>query len=50
MKKAMIVYAIIFTLTIIIPVIVCFTDTGKSDSSDLVGIFRQCITVLECYH
>ncbi|MGN1420493.1 MAG: hypothetical protein ACI4XC_03125 [Eubacterium sp.] len=49
MKKAMIVYAIIFVLTIIVPVIICFTDTGKSDGSDLVGIFRQCITLLGCY-
>ncbi|MDD6619776.1 MAG: hypothetical protein PUE75_01615 [Eubacteriales bacterium] len=50
MKKAMIVYAIIFALTIIVPVIVCFTDTGKSDGSELVGIFRQCITLIEYYH
>lgn len=49
MKKAMIVYAAAFLLTIIVPVIICFTDTGKSNGSDLTGIFRQCITLLECY-
>ncbi|MGN1329567.1 MAG: hypothetical protein ACI4V4_07695 [Eubacterium sp.] len=49
MKKAMIIYAIIFAITIIVPVIICFTDTGKSDGSDLVGIFNQCITLLQYY-
>lgn len=47
MKKAIILYAIIFAVTIIIPAIICFTDTGKISSSDLNTVFRECITLIE---
>ncbi len=50
MKKALIIYAIIFAVTIIIPALICFTDTGENSGSDLVGIFGYCSILPVYYH
>lgn len=49
MKKTIIIYAILFALTLIIPAAVCFITNEKSESDDLINIFRQCITLIGCY-
>ena len=47
MKKILIVYAIIFALTIIIPAIVCFSKVGETGGEkEMVTLFRQCISLI----
>ncbi len=50
MKKILIVYVIMFALTIIIPAMVCFIETGGTENEELVTIFRQCISLIACCH
>ncbi|MCI9145357.1 MAG: hypothetical protein HFJ97_03220 [Eubacterium sp.] len=50
MKRALIIYAILFAITIAVPAIVCFGKFSGSSNGELVNIFRQCITLFECYH
>ncbi|MCH5320295.1 MAG: hypothetical protein J1E36_00930 [Eubacterium sp.] len=50
MKKILIVYAVMFALTILIPAIICFTDTTSGSQEELVTIFRQQISLIGCYH
>ncbi len=40
MKKALIIFAVFFALTIIIPALICFVDFSSASSSDLINIFR----------
>ncbi|MGN0522047.1 MAG: hypothetical protein ACI4IQ_05355 [Eubacterium sp.] len=49
MKKLLIVYAVLFGLTILIPALVCFIGGDDGSSKELATIFRQCITLLEYY-
>lgn len=44
MKKTLIIYAVIFALTIIIPAIVCFSTKNSSSTQDMVNLFRSAIT------
>lgn len=46
MKKILIVYAVMFALTILIPTIVCFVKSGGGSNEELVTIFRQCISLI----
>lgn len=50
MKKILIVYIIMFALTILIPAIVCFTKSGGTGEEEMVTLFRQCITLIAYYH
>ncbi len=50
MKKLIIIYAVMFALTIIIPAIVCFFPESKANSNELVNIFRQYINLIGYYH
>lgn len=50
MKKILIVYIIMFTLTILIPAVVCFTKSIGADENDLATIFRQYISLIVYYH
>lgn len=47
MKKILIVYIIMFALTILIPAAVCFAKQPQGNEEELVTIFRQCITLIE---
>lgn len=48
MKRALIIYAVLFLITIAVPAIVCFVQPGGENSSELVNIFRQQISLIEC--
>ncbi len=50
MKKILIVYAVMFALTIIIPAIVCFTNKNNGTETEMVTLFRQCISLIAYYH
>ncbi|MGN1203069.1 MAG: hypothetical protein ACI4RF_07210 [Eubacterium sp.] len=50
MKKILIVYVLMFALTILIPALVCFIQTSASSDAEMVTIFRQCISLIEYYH
>lgn len=50
MKKILIVYIIMFALTIIIPAVVCFTKNIGTNENEMVTIFRQCISLIAYYH
>lgn len=50
MKKILIVYAVMFALTILIPAIICFTNTAGSSDQELVTIFRQQLNLIGCCH
>ncbi len=49
MKKILIVYVVMFALTILIPAIVCFTNTAVNSEQEMVTIFRQYINLIGCY-
>ncbi len=49
MKKALITYAVIFALTIAVPALVCFAVEKQSTNQELINIFRQNISLLDCY-
>lgn len=49
MKKILIVYIVIFALTILIPAVVCFTKQQQGNEQELVTIFRQCINLIGYY-
>lgn len=51
MKKALIIYVVIFCLTIIIPTIVCLINQSNTAEStdELVTIFNQHISLIEYY-
>lgn len=49
MKKHLIVFCIIFALTVIIPIVVSFAVSETSTKNDLIHIFRQnkgCISLV----
>lgn len=46
MKKAVIIYVIMFALTLIIPALVCFVSPSEAGNEELVTIFRQCICII----
>lgn len=49
MKKALIIFAVFFMLTIAVPALVCFVDLPEHNSNDLVNIFRgQIICIPYC--
>lgn len=50
MKKILIVYIVMFALTIIIPAIVCFSKADYGSKNEIVTIFRQCISLIDYYH
>ncbi len=50
MKKALIIYAVFFALTILIPIIVCVAVKNPAENDALVNIFRQCISLPVYYH
>ena len=50
MKRAIIIYAVLFLLTLIIPAIVCFSKTQAHSNDELVNIFQGTINLIECYH
>ncbi len=50
MKKILIVYILMFALTILIPAVVCFTKSINGSEEELVTIFRQYISLIACYH
>ena len=47
MKRALIIYAVLFFITIAVPAIVCFVQPEGESSSELVNIFRQQISLIE---
>lgn len=49
LKKAIIIYAIMFALTLLIPALVCFITPKANGSEELVTIFRQCTIQPEYY-
>lgn len=50
LKKSLIIYAVLFAVTVAIPAIVCFGNFSEGGESDeLVNIFRQCISLFEYY-
>lgn len=49
MKKHLIIFFIIFALTVIVPIIVSFAVSETSTKNDLINIFRQnksCISLI----
>jgi len=42
-KKALIIYAILLVLTVIVPAIVCFSQSDDSSSKELINIFNTFI-------
>lgn len=49
MKRVLIIYAIFFALTIIIPAIVCFAPQGQDGKSEMFNIFNSYINLIGCY-
>lgn len=50
MKKALIIYAVMFALTLLIPAAVCFGKSDAAQSEELVTIFRQCVSLIVYCH
>lgn len=46
MKKAIAIYTAIFALTVIIPALICFKDSG-GQSDELVNIFKSNIDFVQ---
>lgn len=46
MKKALIIYVTVLVLTIIIPAIICFSQSDESSSKELVNIFNSFINAI----
>ena len=49
MKRAIVIYAVMFLLTLIIPAIVCFAKTQAQSNNELVNIFQGVINLIGCY-
>lgn len=49
MKRAIIIYAVLFLITLIIPALVCFSGK-QTQNNELVNIFQGLISLIECYH
>ena len=45
-KKALIIYAILLVLTVIVPAIVCFSQSDDSSSKELINIFNTFINAM----
>lgn len=50
MKKALIIYAVMFALTLLIPAAVCFSKGEGTQNEELVTIFRQCVSLIVYCH
>ena len=48
MKRALIIYAVLFLITIAVPAIVCFVQPSGESNGELINIFRQQISLIEC--
>lgn len=49
MKRVLIIYAIFFALTIIIPALVCFSPEHQESKNELMHIFSSMINLIGCY-
>ncbi|MCM1114200.1 MAG: hypothetical protein NC397_01740 [Clostridium sp.] len=50
MRRALIIYAVFFALTLAIPALVCFSSGEKSNNSELVNIFSGSVSLIAYYH
>lgn len=46
MKRVLIIYAIFFALTIIIPALVCFLPENQESKKELLNIFNSMINLI----